>query len=249
MKRKISKLLGGLHEEAAACKLCGTYLLEEGGQLTCPHCGFVTGTESYVFNLAEPEGGRGGAKDSGLATLPTSTQEQLDPDLGNGEGPRVGTELLEDEGKQSEAVTGTQEELDAGTSVFTLDRLGVRELLAKQPELLEPGLRLATNKKGESIGGGLSTAVGEIDLLVRDGSGAFVVVTVLRRGQREDLVAGTLQRIGWVRKHLAKGKHKVRGIVLLEHAPENLDYAAAAVAGTIAIKTYRLALAFDDVEV
>lgn len=222
--------------------------MEEGGQLTCPHCGFVTGTASYVFNLPEAEGRRGEAKDAGTATLPTSAQEQLDPDLGDGEGPEVGAELAEDEGEESEGVTGTQDELDAGIPVFTLDRLGVRELLAKQPELVEPGLRLATNKKSEPIGAGFSTAVGEIDLLAKDKSGAFVVVSIAERGQEGKLVSETLQRVGWIRKRLGRGKLKVRGIVLADQAPENLSYAAVAVAGTISFKTYQVTVTFEDVE-
>jgi hypothetical protein len=59
-------------------------------------------------------------------------------------------------------------------------------------------------------------------------------------------VPATLQRIGWVRKHLGKGK--VRGIILVEQAPENLSYTASAMAGTITFKTYRVAVTFEDVE-
>ena len=42
---------------------------------------------------------------------------------------------------------------------------------------------------------------------------------------------------------------KVRGIVLCEQPPESLSYAAAAVADTIAFKTYRVALTFEDLEI
>jgi len=40
----------------------------------------------------------------------------------------------------------------------------------------------------------------------------------------------------------------VRGIVLIEGVPEKLSYAAAAVADTLAFKTYRMAVRFEDVE-
>lgn len=249
MKKKIRKLFGADEEKKAACKFCGTYLVEEDGELTCPQCGYMASSESNVFNLSGMEGGREEAKDAHPAAFPTSSQEALDADLGEDESPEGGVDMVEDAVQESEGVPGALEELDAGAPLFTVDPLGLRELLAQEPELLEVGLRLVTNKKGEPIGKGFSSAVGEIDLLLRDGSGALVVVTVARRGQWEDLVSGTLQRMGWVRKHLAKGKHNVRGIVLVEHAPDTLDYAAVAVAGTIAIKRYRLALAFADVEV
>jgi hypothetical protein len=52
--------------------------------------------------------------------------------------------------------------------------------------------------------------------------------------------------MGWVRKHLAEGDEEVRGVVVLEHLPEDLAYAAAGVAGSISFKGYRLALTFHD---
>lgn len=249
MKKKIRKLFKVDEEKKAACKFCGTYLVEEDEELTCPQCGYMARSESNVFNLSGMEGRREEAKDAHPAAFPTSPQDALDADLGEDESLEGRGDVVEDSVQESEGVPGALEELDAGAPLFPVDPLGLRELLAQQPELLEAGLCLVANKKGEPIGKSFSSAVGEIDLLLRDGSGALVVVTVARRGQWENLVSGTLQRIGWVRKHLATGNHNVRGIVLVQHAPDNLDYVAAAVAGTIAIKTYRLALAFDDVEI
>jgi RecB family endonuclease NucS len=138
---------------------------------------------------------------------------------------------------------------EAPLQVFALDPAGLRRLLGRQPELLEPGLSVFTDEKGRPVGAGYSTRVGEIDLLARDKSGTFVVVRVADREGGEELVAETLQRIGWVRKHLGKGKQKARGIILVEQAPENLSYTAAGVAGTITFKTYRIAVAFEDVEI
>lgn len=249
MKKKIRKLFGAEEEKKAACKFCGTYLVLEDGELICPQCGYMASTESNVFNLSGREGGREEAKAPAAFPTSSSSQDARDADLGEDESPEGGGDVAEAAVQESAGVPGALEERDAGTPLFPVDPLGLRELLARQPELLEPGLGLVANQKGEPIGKSFSSAVGEIDLLLRDGSGALVVVTVARRDQGEDLVSGTLQRIGWVRKHLAKGNHTVRGIVLVEHAPDNLDYVAAAVAGTIAIKTYRLALAFDDVEI
>jgi RecB family endonuclease NucS len=143
-----------------------------------------------------------------------------------------------------------QKKPEANPPVLALDAPGLRKLLAKQPDLLEPGLRLVADKKGKPIDAGLATAVGEIDLLARDGSGGFVVVMIAGRGQPgEKFVAEILQRIGWVRKHLGKGKERVRGIVLVEQVPEDLGYASAAVAETVVIKTYRVGLAIEDVEI
>ncbi len=41
----------------------------------------------------------------------------------------------------------------------------------------------------------------------------------------------------------------VRAIVLTGSVPDDLSYAAAAVSGTVSFKTYRVAVAFEDVMV
>jgi hypothetical protein len=129
------------------------------------------------------------------------------------------------------------------------DSSGLRALLAEQPETLEPGLEIFCSDDGTPVGADYSTGVGDIDLLARDAEGGLVVVMISERDQGDELVAEVLQRVGWVRKHLGEKNQQVRGIVLCESAPENLSYAAAAVAGTVAFKTYRVALTFEDLEI
>jgi len=125
----------------------------------------------------------------------------------------------------------------------------LRTLLAQRPELLEPGLEVVRDERGTPVGAGYATGVGDIDLLARDTRGRWVVVLVAEPGQGEELVAGVLQRIGWVRKHLGDAASRVRGIVLVEEPPAGLSYAAAAVSDTVAFKTWRIALSFTDLEV
>jgi RecB family endonuclease NucS len=173
--------------------------------------------------------------------------------------PRELSELGAEGGAGPEGGVGSAEEADTSMAVqtgpevpipvFGLDPPGLRKLLGRQPELLEPGLSVFTDEKGRPVGAGYSTRVGEIDVLARDTSGALVVVRVADWEGGEELVAETLERIGWVRKHLGKNKQKTRGIVLVEQAPENLSYTAAGVAGTITFKTYRIAVTFEDVEI
>jgi hypothetical protein len=53
-----------------------------------------------------------------------------------------------------------------------------------------------------------------------------------------------------VRKYVAKSREEgVRGIVVMDQAPELLNYAAAAVADTVSFRTYRMSLTFDEVEI
>jgi hypothetical protein len=127
------------------------------------------------------------------------------------------------------------------------DARAMRALLADQPGMIEPGLRIYQGDDGKPLGVGYSSEVGDIDLLATDGSGDLVVVMISEAAQGETLVAEVLQRVGWVRKHVGEGKKRVRGIVLCQEPPAGLSYAAAAVADTVAFKTFRVALTFQDV--
>ncbi|MEE8225014.1 MAG: endonuclease NucS domain-containing protein [candidate division NC10 bacterium] len=222
------------------CKLCAT-VLEEGAR-NCPNCGHEVGAK------VGPEKGKGVKSTKTIPPTPVRLDLDLEEeDVEREPEPEVGVEFdLEEEVERViEAPKGSV----VSTPIFTLDAAGLRKMLARQPELLEPGLNIVTDEKGRLVGSGYATDVGTIDLLARDAQGGLVVVTVVEFGQDEEVVAEMLQRIGWVRKNLGKGKQKVRGIVVLEQVPKNLSYAAAAVADTIAFKTYWVALTFGDVEV
>lgn len=219
------------------CQICGTNAAR--GEKTCPACG-------HALKSAAREGDRGNEKEAatGRPRGAAPPLEELEPELEEEVGPEAGFDLEEE---REEPMPVAQKVPDGNPPVFALDPAGLRKLLAKQPDILEPGLTVFT-EKGKPVGVGYSSGVGVIDVLAKDRSGAFVVVKVAERGQGEELVAATLQRIGWVRKHLGKNKDKVRGIVLVEQAPENLSYTVSAMAGTIIFKTYRVAVTFEDVE-
>ena len=213
------------------CELCGTNVAR--GEKTCPACGH-----------ALKETGKGGGGAASLGGLDLEFEEAEAPEAA------VLEEEAEEAPEEKERPRRPQsapKTPDAPPPVFALDPAGLRKLLAKQPDMLEPGLTVFT-EKGKPVGVGYASGVGVIDVLAKDSSGTFVVVKVAERGQGEELVAATLQRMGWVRKHLGKNKDKVRGIVLVEQAPENLSYTVSAMAGTIIFKTYRVAVSFEDVE-
>ncbi len=216
------------------CKVCNTRLSRTA--TNCPNCG----------NAAGP--GSSGREDSRSDTMPLPDARRLaDPEeeaeaalaqAGIGSTPR------KKKGPRTAPAPPPRAESDPAAP----GPLELRELLAQRPESLDAGLSVHTDERGVPSGVGFSTAVGEIDLLARDGSGAYVVILVADHEGAEELVAAVLQRMGWVRKHLAKGTGSVRGIVLVDREPDSLSYAAAAVADTVAFMTYRLALTFEPVE-
>jgi hypothetical protein len=123
----------------------------------------------------------------------------------------------------------------------------MRTRLVDDPELVEPGLAAYRDPKtGAPAGAQYDTDVGSIDLLAEGADGALVVVMVAEAGG--DPVGPVLEQLGWVSKHMAEDDRAVRAIVLLEPPPPELGYAARAVADSVAFKTWRVAIAVDDVE-
>lgn len=72
------------------------------------------------------------------------------------------------------------------------------------------------------------TAVGPIDILATDETGAFVVFE-LKRARSPDHAIGQLARyMGWVKQTIGKGK-TVRGIIVAKSISDSLKYSIAAV--------------------
>jgi hypothetical protein len=189
--------------------------------------------------------------------VPQDPQPTRLPDLDDeSQGPAMNlTELApsEPERRATERRKSDSRVAPARESSAGLSGGDVRRFVVEQPELLEAGLRVHTNAEEETVGIGFATAVGDIDLLARDNAGGWVVVLVEEpgnsRGHGKELVGDLLQLMGWVRKHLGAKGQEVRGMVLLDSVPDDLGYAAAAVASTVEFKRYRLALSFESIDV
>jgi RecB family endonuclease NucS len=74
------------------------------------------------------------------------------------------------------------------------------------------------------------TDVGDIDLLAKHRTQPRWLVVELKRGQTSDDTVGQILRyIGWIRKHLAKPKESVEGLIIARSVDDNLRYAASEV--------------------
>ncbi len=217
------------------CGVCGTRL--GSGQSHCPNCGKSTRVPK-IGGKQKPAPATPLAKARYAEADPDPDPDEVDVDVD------VDELDLDDPSEDSGVQPARRPHGVAGLP----EPAEVRALLASQPDLLEEGLTIFTSSKGKPAGIAYPTEVGKIDLLARDASGTLVVVMVGERKPTEQIVADILQRIGWVDKHMTKGKQKVRGLVVLGCPPENLGYAAAAVANTVSFKTYRLAIQFEDLE-
>ncbi|MFP6641014.1 MAG: hypothetical protein VCC04_12285 [Myxococcota bacterium] len=122
----------------------------------------------------------------------------------------------------------------------------IKYLISERPELIESDLSVYVDEEGQLCGVDFQTEVGEIDLLARSPSGDWVVIMVASDEKTSgDVIAGVLQRLGWVRKHLCGVDQKARGILLLDQMDEATRYTAAALADAVDFLTWRLSLQFE----
>jgi hypothetical protein len=126
---------------------------------------------------------------------------------------------------------------------FTLDPAQVRTLVSATPALIEPGLRAYQD------GGSVPTAVGEIDLLAVDDAGGLVVVMVAEGEPGKEVVLELLERIGFVRTQVAESGQEVRGLLVAERLSDSTRYTIAALGGAVSVKSWRVALTFDDLPI
>jgi len=238
------------------CKVCNTRI--SGRRSSCPNCGshqvFETiGGESAATKLPDIEIPHRSAEtvdDAVELAFDDAASLELDEAVDDREPspPPVIESNRVQARKEPEPVSQPARRIQTNRPLGVPDAAAIRSMLAGRPDMLEPGLSVYTSEKGTPLGAGYTSAVGEIDLLARDAKGDLVVVMVAEREEGADVISVMLQRIGWVRRHLSRESRPVRGIVLMDEVRDGLTYAAAAVSDTIAFKTYRVALAFEDAE-
>ena len=131
-----------------------------------------------------------------------------------------------------DAVLGDQadaEDLETPTAVFGLE-FQLRDFIAQNIGAIDVrGKRLqlyvdATGRDGVEF----PTAVGPIDILAVDGSGAFFVFE-LKRGRSPDHAIGQVTRyMGWVKQTIGKDR-EVNGVIVAKVISESLRYAVSVV--------------------
>lgn len=90
------------------------------------------------------------------------------------------------------------------------------------------------------------TDIGTIDILARDRRTGDFVVIELKRVQGSDQTIGQILRyMGWVREHLSRGSHAVRGMVICQSGDERLEYALSMIPNVEA-KFYRVDFKLTD---
>jgi RNA polymerase subunit RPABC4/transcription elongation factor Spt4 len=226
------------------CKACNTRFGKN--MAACPNCG----RRAAEHAVEEGTSGLSPSDSSPLPlTAPVAAEDDADAEVELEEQAVVKPPKKSAQPAAKKVSPPTRVGREPGPTVFHLDPSQVRTLLGEQPGLLEKGLGIYADESGQPVGAKFPSPVGEIDVLARDPKGDFVVIMVPEPSETANVVGGILQRMGWVRKHVASEKKDVRGVVVLEQLPEEVAYAAAGTAGAVAFKAFRVALTFHDIDI
>lgn len=101
---------------------------------------------------------------------------------------------------------------------------GIEDFYVERLSLVEEGLKLVEEEKGDRKGRQYPTPVGPIDLLCRDRNGTYVVIEIKAAEARDSTFGQILRYIGWVHRNLDNGLNNVRGIIIAAEFPEAARY-------------------------
>lgn len=155
-------------------------------------------------------------------------------------------ELGRDPTPISESSPASEEPAEAtseGTGQFAYEH-DLRDFLARNLQLIEPGLTLYTD---EGITGVEFPVGGRfIDLLAVDSSGNYVVIE-LKVSKGYDRVVGQLLRyVNWIKINQADEGQSVRGVIVAKNISEDLRLACAGLPD-IALAEYELAVSIKPI--
>jgi hypothetical protein len=116
----------------------------------------------------------------------------------------------------------------------------LRDFLAKNLDLIEPGLRLYTYLEHDGVE--FPVDGGRIDLLSLDKDAKFVVIELKLSQGRNKTLGQLLYYMGWVDRHLGNGP--CRGFIIANDISEELSVAVARVPG-VSLAKYRMSFAIE----
>ena len=134
------------------------------------------------------------------------------------------------------------DEVEEESQEFALEA-HLRDFLARNPERIEPGLRLYHSH--ERTGVEFPVDGGRIDVLALDRENRFVVIELKVDRGRNKALGQLLYYMGWVDKHLGKGQ-PCRGFIIANEIPEDIILAVQRTPG-VSLLRYKLSVSVESV--
>lgn len=127
---------------------------------------------------------------------------------------------------------------DAQDQAFAFES-HLRDFLVKNPEHIEPGLRVYSKDGASGVEYVVDGGKGRIDILAIDNQNRFVVIELKLLSGRNKALGQLCYYMGWVDKHLGGGP--CRGIIIAKEIPEELTLAVQRVPG-VSLGKYSLSV-------
>ena len=124
--------------------------------------------------------------------------------------------------------TDDEEPEDLSEQAFAAES-DLRDFLAQNLDIIEPGLRLY--REGEREGVEYPVEGGRIDILAVDENGKFVAIELKLSKGRNKALGQLLYYMGWVDKNLGRGP--CRGVIVAREISDGLRTAASRVTGLL----------------
>jgi hypothetical protein len=118
----------------------------------------------------------------------------------------------------------------------------LRDYLAHNLSVIEPGLRLYREGERTGIEFPIDSGHGRIDVLALDARETPVVIELKLSRGRNQTIGQLLYYMGWIDQHLGKGRS--RGIIVAKEIPEDLVVAAQRLP-EVALFRYKIAMTAD----
>jgi len=138
-------------------------------------------------------------------------------------------------------VDGGEEPEDWAEQAFAAEA-DLRDFLAQNLEIIEPGLRLY--KEGERDGVEYPVDSGRMDILALDRQGKFVVIELKLSQGRNKAIGQILYYMGWVDKNLGRGP--CRGVIVARDISDEMRTTASRVTG-LSLFRYHLKVSVEKV--
>jgi hypothetical protein len=149
--------------------------------------------------------------------------------------------FLEGRGPEPDAADTDETQSEANALQFAVEA-HLRDFLAKNLGLIEPGLRLYSSPEHDGIEFPVDN--GRIDLLAIDRDGKFVVIELKLSQGRNKALGQLLYYMGWVDQHL--GHSPCRGFIIGSDVADELAVAVARVPG-VSLAKYRMNFAIETI--
>lgn len=138
------------------------------------------------------------------------------------------------------------DEAEAAEDLSFALEANLRDFLANNLTIIEPGLHLYKNNGSNGIEFSIDNGRGRLDILAIGQDGKYVVIELKLSQGRNKALGQLLYYMSWVDKNLGDKEPPCRGMIIAKEINEDLSLAVSRVPG-VSLKRYSMSFTIEDV--